>query len=206
MTREFLKENVPGITDEQITAILNENGKDKSELQTAIDTKTQELATITTERDSLQTQITERDNDIQELRTQVGDNAEIQQKLDALQTKYDNDTQALKDQLTQQALNYDAEKFVARYEFSSDYARKAILADFKSQNFERGENGEFIGAADWMDGIKNTSPDAFKKKEEAVPPAPTEPAPPTPHFAQSTHQEPKKLSLLEQMKLANGNK
>lgn len=184
MTREFLKENVPGITDEQISAILDENGKDKSELQTALDTKTQELDTITTERDSLQTQITERDNDIQELRTRVGGNAEIQQKLDDLQTKYDNDTQALKDQLTQQALDHDAEKFVAGYEFSSDYARKAILADFKSKNFERNENGEFVGAKEWMEELKSTSPDAFKTKVEPTP-APTEPpqpAPPTPHF------------------------
>lgn len=209
MTREFLKENVPGITDEQITAILNENGKDKSELQKAIDTKTQELATITTERDSLQTQITERDNDIKELRSQAGDNADIQQRLDDLQAKYDNDTQALKDQLTQQALDYDAEKFVNGYEFSSDYARRAILADFKAKNFERNEKGEFVGATDWMDEIKKASPDAFKVKAEPAPPAPTEPpqpAPPTPHFAQSTNPEPKKLSLLEQMRLANGNK
>ena len=212
MKREFLKETIPEITDDQISKVLAQIGKEKDELQTELTQANENIKTLTTERDGLKTQIKERDKDIKVLRSQVDDNADLQQQLDALQQKYDTDTEALNNQIQSQARDFATEKFMSEYEFSSVYARKAVIADFKEQNFELDDKGAFIGAKEWMAGIQTTSPDAFKKEPEPQPtpdpqPTPQDPAPPkAPSFAHRTEQPPEHLSLMEQMKLANQQK
>ncbi len=163
MQREFLKGILPGITEEQITSILDENGKDLEDSKNALAVKEQELAAITTERDGLKSQIQSRDKDIKDLQTKVNGQSELEQQLKDLQDKYDKDTAELNEKLSSQAYNHATEKFFADYEFASDLARKAAISDFKEQKFKIDEkSGEFLGGKDWIENLKKSDPFAFK--------------------------------------------
>lgn len=163
MTRDFLKSAVEGITDEQITAILNENGKDLTESKNALALKEQELATIKTERDGLKTQIASRDADIKDLQSKVKGNEGLEQQLKDLQGKYDKDTADLKTTLSEQAISHATEKFFTGVEFSSTLAKNAAMSQFKEQGFKLDEKtGEFVGGKDWLENLKKTEPAAFK--------------------------------------------
>lgn len=166
MTREFLKKIMPEITEEQITSILDENGKDLTDSKNALAAKEQEIATITTERDGLKNQIESRDKDIKDLQTKVNGQSELEQQLKDLQGKYDKDTADLNEKLSTQAYDHATEKFFASYEFASDLARKAAVSDFKEQKFKIDETtGEFLGGKDWIENLKKSDPAAFKAEE-----------------------------------------
>lgn len=167
MTRDFLRSAIEGITDEQITAILNENGKDLTESKNALALKEQELATVKTERDGLNTQIASRDKDIKDLQSQVKGNEGLEQQLKDLQDKYDKDTADLKNTLSEQAISHATEKFFTGVEFSSTLAKNAAMSQFKEQGFKLDEKtGEFIGGKDWLENLKKTEPAAFKVEEQ----------------------------------------
>lgn len=167
MTRDFLRSAIEGITDEQITAILNENGKDLTESKNALALKEQELATVKTERDGLNTQIASRDEDIKDLQSQVKGNEGLEQQLKDLQDKYDKDTADLKNTLSEQAISHATEKFFTGVEFSSTLAKNAAMSQFKEQGFKLDEKtGEFIGGKDWLENLKKTEPAAFKVEEQ----------------------------------------
>lgn len=68
MKREFLKKME--LTDEQIDAIMAENGKDVNGLK-------EQVYSLTTEKDSLQSQLTERDTQLQDLKGKVKDSDEL---------------------------------------------------------------------------------------------------------------------------------
>lgn len=166
MTREFLKGIVEGITDEQITSILNENGKDLTESKNTLTAKEQEITTLKAERDGLNAQITSRDKDIKDLQSQVKGNDNLEKQIKDLQDKYDKDTADLKDSLSQQAVDFATEKFFDKVEFSSTLAKNAAISQFKEQKFKLDEKtGAFVGGNDWLENLKKTEPTAFKAED-----------------------------------------
>lgn len=166
MTREFLKGVIEGITDEQITTILNENGKDLTESKNALSAKEQELNSVKTERDGLNDQIASRDKDIKELQSKVKGNETLEQQIKDLQDKYDKDTADLKNTLSKQAIDHATEKFFDGVEFSSSLAKNAAISQFKEQGFKLDEKtGTFVGGNDWLENLKKTEPTAFKTED-----------------------------------------
>ena len=204
MKREFIKGLIPEITDEQLKAIMDENGKDVETLKTSLTAKEQELATKTTEAEAFKTQLAERDNDITALKEQAGNSEALNAKITELQGKYDTDTKALSEKLAAQEIDFNAEKFFSNIEFTSEAAKKAAIADFKAKGLKY-DNGKFLGADDFLAEYKTNDPGAFKAPPE--PPADPPPAPPPglPYFAGPTKKDPKKASLAEMMKLKNEN-
>lgn len=92
MKREFLKKME--LTDEQIDAIMAENGKDVNSLK-------EQVNSLTTEKDGLQSQLTERDTQLKDLKGKVKDSDELTAEIDKLQKankeakeKYDADLTA----------------------------------------------------------------------------------------------------------------
>lgn len=162
MTREFLEAfevNGAKLSKEDIDSILNENGKDIAAGKQALDT-------VKLERDNLKTQIKQRDADIKDLQGKVGGNEELTNQLTTLQTKYNNDTAALQKQIDDQKNDHATEKFFSSYEFSSEFAKKAVMAEFKAKGFKLDEvTGEYQGGKDWITELQKNSPDAFKAKE-----------------------------------------
>lgn len=166
MKREFLEAievNGVKLPKETIDSIMDENGKDIEAGKTALATKEQEVATLTAERDGLKTQIADRDKDIKSLREQAGNSAELNTKLTELQSKYDKDTADLQKKIADQTLDHATEKFFSQFEFASELAKKAAVADFKAQGFKLDEKtGEFQGGKDWVEALKKSDPAAFK--------------------------------------------
>ena len=114
MKREFLKQQIPGITEEQINAILNENGNDLADLRSTISRHETTINTLTTERDGYKTQLADRDKDIKELQGKAKGNEDLTKQLGELQTKYDTDTKALQKKLDRSGLCQCPVRFQSR--------------------------------------------------------------------------------------------
>ena len=170
MKREFLESIEVGgvkLPAEVIDSIMKEHGNSVNGTKATLAAKIQELETMTTERDGLKTQISDRDRDIEDLRRQIGDSDELNGKLTKLQNKYNTDTAALQKQLTEQALSFATDKFFGQFEFASELAKKAAIADFKAQKFKFDEGtGNFLGGKEWIDNLKQSDPAAFKVTQQ----------------------------------------
>lgn len=200
MKREDLK--AKGLTDEQIDFVMAENGKDINALKDANAQKDQQITALTTERDGLKTQLADRDKDIEDLKKQKGNTDELNQKLTDLQTKYDTDTQALRDKMDAQARSHAAEQFYGNVEFTSGFAKKAAIKEFMEAGLEF-KDGAYVDADKFLEKQRADNPDAFKAKEDPAP-APK----PKPQFADpKPNQTPPKPkpSLRELMEKKNAN-
>lgn len=71
----------------------------------------------------------------------------------------------LQDKLEQQDNLYSAKDFLRGYEFSSEFAGETVLNQFLAQGFKKDEDGKYLGAEDYMNGLMEKHPDAFKPKE-----------------------------------------
>lgn len=159
MKRDALE--AQGLSKEQIDAVMAMNGEDVNALKATIAEKDQTIASLTTERDGLKTQVTDRDKDIAQLRKDAGDNEKLSQQLTELQTKYDTDTKALQDTLDKQARDHAIDQLFSGVQFTSAFAKKAAIAEFRGANHEF-KDGAFVGGADILKQMQKDNPDAFK--------------------------------------------
>lgn len=157
ITREFLEKL--GITEKTtLDAIMTENGNAIEEHKKVVETKDTEIT-------GLKKQIGDRDNDIKELKKQTGNTAELNTKLTELQTKYDTDTKGLQEKLNDQAYDHAAEKYFDGYKFTSNAARKAALADFRTKKLKLAD-GKFEGADEFIAALKKEDPSAFATEDK----------------------------------------
>lgn len=163
MKREELRKL--GLTDEQIDSVMNIHGDDMNAQKATINHLNEQISTLTTERDGLKTQVSDRDNDIAELKKSAGDNEALTKQLTDLQTRYDTETTDLKKRLDDQARNFAVEALFNGVEFTSAFAKKAAIAEFKAGNHEF-KDGKFTSGPDIIKKMQTDNPDAFKIKEE----------------------------------------
>ena len=108
MKREFLESLDLGegvkLPKSAIDAIMAENGRD-------IEAKNNQITTLTTERDGLQTQLSAANTTIQSYKEMDIDG--IKAKAGEWETKYNTDTQALKDQLAATEYGFAVKEAVA---------------------------------------------------------------------------------------------
>lgn len=167
MKRKFLEDM--GLEKDAIDKIMAENGsdieavkKDADKLQAEIDTYKQSLEDTKKELGKF------KDMDIEG----------VQSKVKELETKYEEDTKALKTKLEQQAYEHATDKLLSGVEFTSNSAKEAI----KKQIIEKGlkmEDGNILGADDLLKSQREKDPGAFKQVDD-----PNEPKPPS--FNKST--------------------
>lgn len=84
------------------------------------------------------------------------------------ETKYNTDTQALKDAAAERERTYAAKDFLGKYQFSSDLAKRAALDDFLKQEFKQ-DGDSFLGADDYMEKMIKSNPGAFISEENEDP-------------------------------------
>lgn len=77
----------------------------------------------------------------------------IKQKVADWEAKYNTDTQALKDQMAAQNRSHAEDMFLAGYKFTSKAARKGVLDEFRSKQFQLDEKGTFLGAKEFMSSL-----------------------------------------------------
>ena len=108
------------------------------------DAKETELKGIRKQLDDANTQIKSfEDQDVDGLKQKVAD----------WEKKYNTDTQALKDQMAAQNRSHAEDMFLAGYKFTSKAARKGVLDELRSKQFQLDEKGTFLGAKEFMSSL-----------------------------------------------------
>lgn len=103
-----------------------------------------------TELKAVQTQLTTANETIKSFEGQ--DVEGIKKKVTEWETKYNNDTQKLKDQLDAQARSHAEEMFLSGYKFTSKAARNGILAELRAKDFKV-EGGTILGGKEFIQGL-----------------------------------------------------
>lgn len=145
MKREEVKGIVPGITDDQLTKIMDLHGAD-------IERQKQTIATLTTERDAARAQLGEANKKLEGYDPEWKSKAEEAQKAADLKVQGLQREYALKEQ-------------TAALKFSSESARKAFLADLSAKELPM-QDGKLLGLDDFVKTYKEGDPAAFASDEK----------------------------------------
>lgn len=159
MKREFLK-NME-LTDEQIDAIMAENGKDVNGLK-------EQVNSLTTEKDGLQSQLTERDTQLKDLKGKVKDSDELTAEIDQLQKANKEAKEKYEADLTAQQKSFLVDKALASAGARNAKAVSSLL-DLDSVEVK---DGQLTGLDDQLKALRDS--DGYMFKED---PQPNEPQP-----------------------------
>ena len=111
-----------------------------------------------TERDGLRTQLQTANTTIQSYKDM--DIEGIKQAAKDWETKYNADTQALRDQLADMAYRHTVEAAVSGLKFTSAAARKAFVSDLTAKKLTV-QDGKLLGLDDFVSAYKQNDPSAF---------------------------------------------
>lgn len=145
-----------GIAEDAADKILAINGRDIEKHKKAAETAAADLET-------LRGQLAERDADIVKLRAASGDVDETKKQLDALQAKYDKDTEAYKKQIEDRDYSdavsaaFASEKVVFTSKGAERSVRDALMANRLPL-----KDGKLEGFGDRIKTLRDADPDAFK--------------------------------------------
>ena len=159
MKREEVKAICPDITDEQLGKIMDLGSRGIGELKN-------QVTTLTTERDSLRTQLGETNDKIKSYTDM--DIEGIKQSAKDWETKYNTDTQALKDKLAATEYGHGVESAVAGLKFSSTAAKKQFIADLTAKKLPLQE-GKLLGMEDYVKQYKEADPNCFAPEDDKTP-------------------------------------
>ena len=122
----------------------------------------EDYLTLETEKNGLQTQLENANITINSYKEMDIDG--IQRSVKEWETKYNEDTQALQGQMLTQQKQFAAERYLDSQKIKSPLSRKAIMQEFLAQDMEF-KDGAFVGADEYMKGIREKYPDEFEKDE-----------------------------------------
>ena len=153
MTRENLKKIIEGITDEQISAVLDINTTDIGRAKKDYDDLTKRVGTLEGKKKDLEGTITDLKNNAKD----GEDYKKLYEKLkDDIEEKERN---AQKDR-EDKDLTAAIEAVFGDREFSSDYVRKGIIADMKTEIAKPDNKGK--GYAEIFEGLTKDKEGIFK--------------------------------------------
>lgn len=127
-----------------------------------------------TELDGVKQQLSDANSTIKGYKDMKPD--ELKQAVADWETKYTDDTNALREQMTALKRSHAEDKLLSAYTYTSKAARNGIAAELKAQDFKMADDGTLIGGADWLKSL-TTSDDykgAFAMAEEKKEKAPAE--------------------------------
>lgn len=150
MKREFLKDMK--LTDEQIDAIMAENGKDVNGLK-------EQVNSLTTEKDGLQSQLTERDTQLKDLKGKVKDSDELTAEIDKLQKANKEAKEKYEADLTAQQKSFLVDKALASAGARNAKAVSSLL-DLDSVEVK---DGQLTGLDDQLKALRDSDGYMFKE-------------------------------------------
>lgn len=118
-----------------------------------------------TERDTLRTQLETANTTIQSYKDMDIDG--IKQSAKDWETRYNTDTQNLRDKLADMEYSHTVETAVAGLKFTSTAAKKAFVADLTAKKLTV-QDGKLLGLDDFVNAYKQSDPSAFAS-ESPVP-------------------------------------
>lgn len=95
----------------------------------------------------------------------------IKAKAGEWETKYNTDIADMQDRLDMQEKSFAADKFLSEQGFKSKLAQKAAASELMKLDFK---DGTFVGADEFIKGLKEDDPDSFTVEKDPEP----EPEPP----------------------------
>lgn len=159
MKREFLKDMK--LTDEQIDAIMAENGKDVNGLK-------EQVNSLTTEKDGLQSQLTERDTQLKDLKGKAKDSDELTAEIEQLQKANKEAKEKYEADLTAQQKSFLVDKALTGAGARNAKAVSSLL-DLDSVEVK---DGQLSGLDEQLKSLRES--DGYLFKED---PQPSEPQP-----------------------------
>ena len=159
MKREFLKKME--LTDEQIDAIMAENGKDVNGLR-------EQVNSLTSEKDGLQSQLNDRDTQLKGLKGKAKDSDELTAEIDKLQKANKEAKEKYEADLTAQQKSFLVDKALADAGARNAKAVSSLL-DLDSVEVK---DGQLTGLDDQLKALRESDGYMFKEN-----PQPSEPQP-----------------------------
>ena len=160
MKREFLEgldlDEGAKLPKSAVDAIMAEYGKDFAE-------KDNTISTLTTERDGLKVQLNTANQTIQSYKDMDIDG--IKQSAADWETKYNTDTQKLKDDLAAANYGFAVKEAVSGLKFTSESAKKAFIADLTEKKLAL-QDGKLLGLEDFTKAYQETDPGAFAPEDD----------------------------------------
>ena len=150
MLIKLIKSLFPALTEEQEKQIEAELGKsfkplaDFTKVETELKSTAEQLKTASDTLKSFEGQDIEK----------------IQKSAKDWEDKYTTETAKLHDELKSLQLDSAADKFLSSQKFASDRVKTSVKADLLAKGFKL-EDGNFIGADTWLEGLKKSEPTAF---------------------------------------------
>lgn len=154
MKRDFLK-NLE-LTDEQINAIMAENGKDVNELK-------EQVNSLTTEKSGLQAQLTDRDSQLKGLKDAVKDNDELKAQVEQLQKDNKVAAEKFTAEIAAQKKSYLVNQALTEAGVRNAKAMTALL-DLDSVSVK---DDQLVGLSDQLNSLRES--DGYMFKEEVKP-------------------------------------
>lgn len=157
MKREFLETLELGegvkLPKEAVEAIMTEHGK-------TVQARDNTITALTTERDGLKSQLSEASATLQSYKDKDTDLEGLKQKAADWEAKYNADTKALKDKLEETTYGFAVKEALAGYQFTSDSARRAFMADLTAKKLPLQE-GKLLGLEEFTKAYQASDPAAF---------------------------------------------
>lgn len=177
MKREFLA--AYGLTDEQISEVLNENGKDIQRYKSSAEKFESELEAANTTIGELRTTLDDRKKDAEALRAQLdtaGMNAEelqnLRDELARKENEYQQQLEAMEQKVENERYSMLVDSFLESVPFAGELARKAVRAELMNEESKLAvQDGKLKGADEFIAKIRETDPSSFKdeaSKEEGA--------------------------------------
>lgn len=151
MERKFLEDL--GLDKEMVDTILDRNGQDLEEEKAKRNSK------LEAERDDYKQKFETADAALTELKKKDIEGTE--QALEDYKNKYEQLDKQMKERDYQDAV----EACLSGYKFTSDLARKAVVAEIKEKGLTL-EDGKLLGADEYMKGVMESNPGAFEVPED----------------------------------------
>lgn len=174
--QEFAKSNKAKFADiSEGNYVSKKKYEDEIEgLNDRINTLNETIETRNSDLEHLQQQLEEAGNDVDRL-------GETLDAFSELQTKYDADTKAYQDKLSQQAYQFAVKEFANTKKFTSNAARRDFIQAMESKGLQM-DKDTILGAEDFVKAYAADNSDAFV--EDKI--DPPEPSKPTATFVQPT--------------------
>ena len=156
MKREFITGLLPDIAKDVLDQIMAEHGKD-------IEAQKNTITTLTTERDGLKTQLGTAKETIKSYEEMDVDG--IKQSAKDWETKYNTDTQKLKDDLDAANYGFSVKEAIADVKFTSKGARNDFISALTAKKLPLQE-GKLLGLEDFKKEYQTSDPGAFKPEDD----------------------------------------
>lgn len=157
MDRKFLQDlKVEGLENGLPKEVIDEIMK---QYGTSVKEKDKQIEDLKTEKDGINKQLEDANNKIQSFKDIDVENLNSQIK--EWETKYNQDTENLKNELSQKDYDYKLKDLISSIKFSSNGAKRAFIEDLKSQDLKFDDKGTLVGFDDFRKSYEETDPNVF---------------------------------------------